>query len=165
MCLMNGIKIDFYFIFVYNGVNSPFICDFVKPTLIYQSKVLLLILLLLLYVFRTMSIIKNLDIFRHMHVLFRHIQPYCSIFRTLYNSSILRNLPYSEYWHIQHPRYIQNSVKDYSSIFGTLRNDHLLRTMPYSQLCHIQNFGVFSTQGILRILLTQAHSDIFRHIQ
>ena len=33
--LMRGIKICFYCIFVYNGVNSPLICDFVKPTLIY----------------------------------------------------------------------------------------------------------------------------------
>ena len=33
--LMNGIVIYFYCIFVYNGVNSPLICDFVKPTLIY----------------------------------------------------------------------------------------------------------------------------------
>ena len=33
--LMNGIKICFYCIFVNKGVNSPFMCDFVKPTLIY----------------------------------------------------------------------------------------------------------------------------------
>ena len=33
--MMNGIKICFYCIFVYNGVSSPLICDFVKPTLIY----------------------------------------------------------------------------------------------------------------------------------
>ena len=28
-----------------------------------------------------MSIIVNSDIFRHIHVLFKHIQPYCGIFR------------------------------------------------------------------------------------
>ena len=33
----------FYCIFVYNGVNSPLICDFVKPVLIYLNKVLLLL--------------------------------------------------------------------------------------------------------------------------
>ena len=44
MCLMNGIKVCFYCIFVYNGVNSPFICDFVQPTLIYKNEVLLLLL-------------------------------------------------------------------------------------------------------------------------
>ena len=33
--LMNGIKIRFYCIFVYNDVNSPLVCDFVKPALIY----------------------------------------------------------------------------------------------------------------------------------
>ena len=33
---------------------------------------------------------------RHVHVLFRHIQPCCDIFRTLRNSYIIRNLPDSE---------------------------------------------------------------------
>ena len=35
------------------------------------------------YILRTQSIIVNSDIFRHIHVLFRHIQSYCCIFRTL----------------------------------------------------------------------------------
>ena len=34
--------------FIYNALNSPLICDFVKPTLIYYNKVLLLSLLLIL---------------------------------------------------------------------------------------------------------------------
>ena len=33
--LMNGMKIFFYCIFVYNGLNSPLVCEFAKPTLIY----------------------------------------------------------------------------------------------------------------------------------
>ena len=45
---MNRIKICFYCIFVYNGVNSPFICDFVKPTLIYDNKALLLFIVIIM---------------------------------------------------------------------------------------------------------------------
>ena len=74
---------------------------------------------------RTLSIIENSDIFRYIHVLFRHIQPYCGIFRTLL---------YSDSWHIQSPRYIQNSVQEYPCIFRTLCNDPILKTLPYSEL-------------------------------
>ena len=42
----------------------------------------------------------NSKIFRHNHILFRHIQLYWGKFRTLRNSCIFRNLPYSESWHI-----------------------------------------------------------------
>ena len=52
------------------------------------------------YIFRTLSIIVNLDIFRHIHVISRHIQPYCGMVRTPRNSCIFRTLPYSEFWHI-----------------------------------------------------------------
>ena len=53
--------------------------------------------------FRTLRIIINSDILRHIYILFRHIQPYCDIFRMLCNSS---TLVYSElcqeiFWHIQ----------------------------------------------------------------
>ena len=68
--------------------------------------------------------------FRYIHVLLRHIQLYCGIFRTL---------PYSEYWHIQNPRYIQNSAKEHSGIFRTLCNARILKTLPYSELWHIQD--------------------------
>ena len=44
--LMNGIKM-FYCIFVYNNVNSPLICDVVKPTLIYKNKVPLFIIIII----------------------------------------------------------------------------------------------------------------------
>ena len=50
------------------------------------------------YIFRTLSIIVNSDIITHMHVLFRYIQPHYGIFKTLFNSSIFRTLPYSESW-------------------------------------------------------------------
>ena len=47
-------------------------------------------------------IIINSNIFRHIHVLLRHIpiKPYCGIFSTLCNSCIFSTLPYSESWHI-----------------------------------------------------------------
>ena len=40
---------------------------------------------------RTLSIILNSDISRHIQVLLRHIQPYCDIFRTLCNSCHFQN--------------------------------------------------------------------------
>ena len=46
------------------------------------------------YIFRTPSIIVNSDIFRHIHILLRYIQPYWGIFRTLCNSCMFRTLPY-----------------------------------------------------------------------
>ena len=89
--------------------------------------------------FRTLSIIVNSDIFRHIQVLFRHIQPCCDIFRTLYNSCIFRNLSYSESWHIQNLSYIQNSIKAYSGIFRMLCNARTLRMLSYSELWHVLN--------------------------
>ena len=94
-------------------------------------------------------------IFRHIHILFRHIQPYCYIYRTLCNSCIFRTWPYPESWHIQNPRYIQNSIKAYSGIYiQTLCNARILRTLPYlgpeaysesSLFRHIQAYsGIFN---------------------
>ena len=48
------------------------------------------------YKFRNLSIIVNSDIYRYIHVLFRHFQPYCGMLRTLCNCCIFRALPYSE---------------------------------------------------------------------
>ena len=45
---------------------------------------------------RTLFLIINSDIFRHIHILFRDIQSYCDIIRTLFNSSLFRTLPRSE---------------------------------------------------------------------
>ena len=111
--------------------------------------------------FRTLSFIINSDIFSHIHVLFKHIQPYCGIFGTLCNSCIFKTLLYSESWHIQNSRYIQNSVKVYSGTLRTLFNVLILRTLPYSELYHIQNFCMFKTGGIYRTLFSQSNLGIF----
>ena len=111
-------------------------------------------------------LLTEIQIFRHIYVLFRHIQAYCGISRALCNSYIFRILPYSESWHIQNPRYIQNSVKAYCGIFRTLCYIRMLRTLSSSDLCHIQNFGIFRTRGVFRILFIghiQAYSDIFNN--
>ena len=117
------------------------------------------------YIFRTLFIIVNSDIFNHIHALFRHIQPYCGIFRTLCNSCIFKTLSYSKSWHIYNPRCIQNSFKTYFDIFKTLCNTRILRPLLYSERCPIQNFGIFRTRGIFKILFIYPHSGIFRHIQ
>ena len=90
------------------------------------------------HIFRTLSIIVNSDIFRHIHVLLRHIQLYYGIFRTLLHS---------ESWQIYNLRYNQTSVKTYSGIFRTLCIESPA------------NFGIFRTLGIFRIRHT------FRYIQ
>ena len=102
--------------------------------------------------FRTLSLILNSDISRHIHFLFRHIKPYRGIFRTLCNSCIFRDLSYSGSRHTWNLKYVQNSVKTYSGIFRTLCNARTLRTLLYLELCHIQNFGIFQTKGIFRTL-------------
>ena len=102
----------------------------------------------------------SLYIFRYIHVLFRHMQPYCGIFRPMCKSYIPRTQAYSESWHIWKLRYIQSSVKAFFSIFRTLCNVGKLRTLPCSELCHIQNVGLFMTRGIFRILFILP----FRHI-
>ena len=68
--------------------------------------------------------------FTHIHQYSGPIKTYCVIFRTLCNSCIFRTLSYSESWHIQDLRYIQNSVKVYSDIFSMLCNICILRTLP-----------------------------------
>ena len=78
------------------------------------------------------------------------IQTYSAIFKTLSSTCIFRTLPYSESWHIQNARYIQESVKAYSGIFRTLCNAGIWKTLSYSEVCHIQNL---------------AYLGIFRHIQ
>ena len=52
-----------------------------------------------------LSIIVNSNIFRHIHVIFRHIQPHCSIFRTACNSCLL---VYSVLCHIQNLSILSN---------------------------------------------------------
>ena len=52
-----------------------------------------------------LSINVNSNIFRHIHVIFRHIQPHCSIFRTACNSCLL---VYSVLCHIQNLSILSN---------------------------------------------------------
>ena len=98
--------------------------------------------------------------FRHIYALFRYIQQYCGIFRTMCNPCIFRTLSYSESWH--NKRYIQNSAKAYSGIFRTLCNARILEP------CHIKNFSTF--RG-LAYLGPETYSEsylflgTFRHIQ
>ena len=91
--------------------------------------------------------------FKNIHVLLRHIQRYCGIFRTLCSFCIFRTLPFSQSLHIKNLRHIHNSVKAYSGIFKTLYNARILRTLPYSEF--------------LAYLGPQAYSEscLYRHIQ
>ena len=90
-------------------------------------------------IFRILSVILNSDIFRPIHVLFGHIQPYCGIFGTLRDSCIFTILAYLN------PGYIQNSVKAYSGIFRTLckarilRNPAIFRILACLEPRHIHN--------------------------
>ena len=54
---------------------------------------------------QTLFVIKNSDIFRHIHVLFRHIQPYCRVILNHVVSYLQPcvTLAYSEPGHIQNP--------------------------------------------------------------
>ena len=63
--------------------------------------------------------IKYLDChkFRHINVLFRHIQSYCGIFSTLCNSCIFRALPYSK---LDPLRWFINRLLDLIWITGIL---------------------------------------------
>ena len=69
-------------------------------------------------------------------------------------------MPYSEYWHIQKPRYIQDSA--YFGLFRTLYNARILRTLPFSELNHIQNFGIFRTRSVFK---NPVYLGTFRRIQ
>ena len=77
--------------------------------------------------------------FRHIHVLFRNIQPYCGVFRTLCNSCIFKILVYLG------PQIYSELYQVYSGVFRTLCNAGILRTVPYSKFCRIQNFRIFKT--------------------
>ena len=77
---------------------------------------------------------------RHIHGLFRYIQPYCGTFRTLCNSCIFTTLPYLE-------------PKTFRTLSGhILAYSDSCVTLGYRELCHIQKFGVLRTRGIFRIL-------------
>ena len=102
--------------------------------------------------FRTQSIIKNSDIFRHIHIPFIHFQLYCSIFKTLCNLDIQTCGIFTTL------RYIQNSVKAYSGIF---RCCIMLALWEY---CHIQNFAMFRIWGYLGHKAYTVYLGIFMFI-
>ena len=127
------------------------------------------------YIFRTLSIIVDLDIFRNIHVLFRHIKPYCGIFKTLDLFRILlrHTLEYSEccvtltFWE---PCHIQNSgifrTQDISRTLSrhTLDYSECCVTLAYWEPCHIQIFAIFR---VLPCLGPEAYTEncFFRFIQ
>ena len=107
---------------------------------------------------RTLSFIVNSDISRHIHVLFRHIELYFGIFRSLSNSYIFRTLPYSKSWNIWNVRYNQNPFTTCFGIFRKLCNPRILRSH------HLQNFAIFRILACLG-LQTYSESCLYRHIQ
>ena len=96
------------------------------------------------HIYRTLYIIVNSDIFRHIHVLFRHVQSYYGILRTLCNSFIFRTLPYSESWYRTQDifRTCWRAILAYSERCVTLAESCLFR--------HIQSYSIM----ILVITLT-----------
>ena len=119
---------------------------------------------------------SNLDLFGHIHVLFRIIQRYWDMIRTLYNSCIFRVLPLSEYWHIWNPICIQKSVKTYSVRCITLtywepwpifRILTYLRPKAYLSQClfrHIKSYSRIIAIITLTLILHTFQQDLKRHI-
>ena len=93
---------------------------------------------------KTNTIHIYLCIFQHMQAYSDIIRNFSNILQTLCNSSIFRNLIYSESWHIQNQRHTKNSGR-----FKTL-----VHTEPeiYSESRAIQNPGIFRTGGELKTL-------------
>ena len=83
--------------------------------------------------------------FRHIPI--RHIEPCLGIFRTLCNSCISRIQPFSEYWHVENLRCIQNSLSR-----DILAYSERFVTLSCWEPCHIENFGIFPTRRIFRTL-------------
>ena len=75
------------------------------------------------------------SIFTHIQTypdIFRHIKTYSGIFWHMYNSRIFKTLVYSELWHIQNQKHIQNS-----GISKTLTH---LEPETYSESWNTQNW-------------------------
>ena len=106
--------------------------------------------------YKTKAIQTELGIFMHIPAysgIFRHIQAYSGIFKnylgvflTLCNPVIFRTLVYSEFWHIQNQRHIQNPC-----ISKTLANSE---PDAYSESWAKQNPEIFRTVRILKTLTT-----------
>ena len=108
----------------------------------------------------TCRVTSGYETYSEHKVFFRHIQPYCGIFRSLCNSYIFRTL------HIQNPRIF----KTHDLVSRTLSrqilaySEHCVTHLD-CEPCHILDFGIFRTQFIFRILFIWAYSGVFRHIQ
>ena len=83
--------------------------------------------------------------FRHIQAYSRPMQTYSVIlWHSQCNSCVFKILPYSESWHIQNPRYIQNmAYPEYGS--------------------YIQSSCIFRTIRILIIFIFQEYSGIFNN--
>ena len=86
----------------------------------------------------------DLGIFTHIPVYSRIFRNYSGIFYILCNFGIFRALVYSESWHIQYQKHIQNPVISKPMAYSEPE------TYPESWV--IQNPGIFRTRGILRTL-------------
>ena len=90
-------------------------------------------------IFRVLFIIVNSDIFRRIHVQFRHNQPCSGKFRTLCTCFKFRTLVYSKseiYLELCQARHI------------LAYSEHCV-TLAYWEPCQIQNFAIFRILGYL----------------
>ena len=107
---------------------------------------------------RTMFLIVNSDIFKHIHILFSHIVAYLEPRVSLW---------YSEPCHIQNPGIFRTQ-----DVFRTLSR-HILEylkhclTLTYWEHCDIQSISIFRILTYLqpRHIENPIYIDTFRHIQ
>ena len=85
------------------------------------------------------------NIFWHIQTYSGIFQIHSDIFRTLCNPDIFRAFVFSEIWHVQNQKHIQNPVT--------------LGTRAYSELSYIQSTGVFRTQPYSEF---QAYSEPYQ---
>ena len=89
---------------------------------------------------KTKAIETDLGTFMHNQAYPRIIQVYSGIFRTLCDPGILKTVVYSEPWHIQNQKHIQNPG--------------MFTTLVYSEPMYIQNAGIFKIRGIFELCQT-----------
>ena len=101
------------------------------------------------YIFRTLPIIANSDIVRHIHVLLRHLESCVTL--AIQNPAIFRILAFLE-------------SKIYSELKHILAYSERCVTLAYREPCHIQNFAIFR---ILADLGPKVYSEccLYQHIQ
>ena len=110
------------------------------------------------YIFRTLSMIVNPDIFSHIHVPFRQIQPYYGIFWIICFSCFFSCIFRTRNIYITLSRHI-------------LAYSERCVTLAYWELCHVQNFVIFKILDTKTWLYYPRHNQnpvylgIFRDIQ